>query len=100
MSDNRDIYVKKMKAKLDQWNAEIAKLEAIARQRDANARLKFESQMTRLKEKRQAANEQLDELRHAGETAWKDLRAGVEGAVDVFGEALKSARSRFSSRQS
>ncbi len=37
MGETRDAFVKKMKAKLDEWNAEIAKLESRARQHEADA---------------------------------------------------------------
>ena len=38
MSQSRDIFVKKMKAKLDEWNAEIDKLEAQREHRVPEAR--------------------------------------------------------------
>ena len=96
MSETRDAYVKKMKAKLDEWNAEIAKMEAQARQKEADARQDYEEQMKKLKEKRQKANEQLEQMSRAGETAWNDLKKGVEQAADALGDALNAARSRFS----
>jgi uncharacterized coiled-coil DUF342 family protein len=96
MSETRDAYVAKMKAKLDEWNAEIAKLEAKAKQKEADARKDFEEQIEELKAKRSKANEQLEQMSSAGESAWNDLKAGVEQAADVLGDALNAARSRFS----
>lgn len=96
MSDTRDAYVEKMKAKLDEWNAEIAKLEAKAKQKEADARMDIEKQIEELKEKRSKANEKLEQMSSAGESAWNDLKAGVEQAADALGDALKAARSRFS----
>ena len=37
MTTTRDAYVQKVKAKLDEWNAEIDRLEAQARQKEADA---------------------------------------------------------------
>jgi uncharacterized coiled-coil DUF342 family protein len=85
-----------MKAKLDEWNAEIDKLEAKARQKEADARKDLEKQIEELKAKRSKANEQIDQMSSAGESAWNDLKAGVEQATNALGDALKSARSRFS----
>ena len=49
MSDTRDAYVEKMKAKLDEWNADIAKLEAQAKQKEADARVSYQDQIETLK---------------------------------------------------
>jgi hypothetical protein len=95
MSETRDAYVKKMKAKLDEWNAEIAKLEAKAKQKEADAQQSYEKQIDELKEKRGQAKDRLDQMRQAGETAWDDLKAGIEQATTALGEAVRSAQSRF-----
>ena len=39
---NRDEYVEKMKTKLDQWNAEIAKWEVKSREAQAEARAEYD----------------------------------------------------------
>jgi septal ring factor EnvC (AmiA/AmiB activator) len=95
MSENRDAYVKKMKAKLDEWNAEIAKLEAQARKQEADTQLKLEEQIESLKKKRQSTEDDLDKLRQAGGNAWEDLKTGVENAASSLGDAIRSATSRF-----
>ena len=95
MSDTRDAFVKKMKAKLDEWNAEIAQLEAIARQHEADAQLKLEEQIETLKKRRRSAEEDLDKMRQAAESAWKDLKTGIEHAASSLGEAIRSVQSRF-----
>lgn len=95
MNNTRDAYVNKMKAKLDEWNADIAKLEAKARQKEADAQQQYQARIASLKEKRESVEETLDKMRRAGTDAWDDLKAGVENAADSLGEALRSARSRF-----
>ena len=95
MSEKRDAYVQKMKAKLDEWNADITKLEATARQRDADARADVQRRIEELKEKRKKVADDLDRLRRRGEDAWEDLKAGIDSAAGALGEALRSARSRF-----
>lgn len=95
MSDTREVYVEKMKAKLDEWNAEIDKLETKSRQKEADAREAYEKQIESIKEKRQATRENLDQIREAGENAWQDLKAGFENAAASLGEAIRSAQSRF-----
>lgn len=95
MSESRELYVKKMKAKLDEWNAEIDKLEARSRQKEAEVQEDLEKRITALKTKRQATGEKIEKLQSAGESAWQDLKIGVEEAVGALGQALESARARF-----
>jgi len=95
MSQSRDIFVKKMKAKLDEWNAEIDKLEAQSRQKGADVQADYRERIAELKSQRQEARQKLDKLQDAGESAWEDLKSGVELAAGALGDALKSARTRF-----
>ena len=95
MSDKREAYVKKMKAKLDEWNADISKLEAKAKYAEAEAQGQYQEQVEALKKQRQSAEQKLDKIRRAGADAWEDLRAGLENASDSLSEALRSAQSRF-----
>jgi hypothetical protein len=95
MSETRDVYVKKIKAKLDEWNAEIDQLEAKARQKEADSQQRLQEQIEKVKATRNSAEEKLNGIRQAGGDAWEDLKAGLEMATDAVGEALRSARSRF-----
>jgi hypothetical protein len=95
MRDTRDAYVEKMKAKLDEWNADIAKLEAQAKQKEADARVSYQDQIETLKNRRNAAEEKLEKMRKGGSEAWSDLKEGLERAADSLSEALRSAQSRF-----
>jgi SMC interacting uncharacterized protein involved in chromosome segregation len=49
---DRDAYVQKMKAKLDEWNAELEKLSAKADVAEANAKLKYNEQIKMLRKQR------------------------------------------------
>jgi uncharacterized coiled-coil DUF342 family protein len=93
---DKDAYVQKLHAKIDEWNAEIDKLKAKADQAEADARTNYSKEVENLKSKRREAEKKLDEVRHAGEGAWEDLKAGAQSAVDAMEAALKSAKSRFS----
>jgi predicted nucleic acid-binding Zn-ribbon protein len=95
MSETRDEYVKMMKSKLDEWNAQISQLETMARQKEAQARLDYQQRVDALKEKRQALESRLEQVRQAGEGAWEDMKTGAELAAGALGEALRSAASRF-----
>ena len=92
---SRDLYVEKMKANLDAWNANIAKLEAQAKHAEADMKIKYQAQLKELEKQRSEANAKLEELRAAGDGAWEDMRAGLESAWDAMDKAMKAAASRF-----
>ncbi len=95
MSENRDAFVKKTKAKLDEWNAEIAMLEAKARQKEADVEASYRRQIDSLKERRDKVAKNLDKISQAGGDAWQDLKSGLSLAADSLREALRSAQARF-----
>lgn len=92
---NRDVYVKKVQAQLDEWDAEIKKLKARADKASAQAELEYRKQLDTLKSKRKKAGDKLSELKSAGDDAWEDVKEGLETATDTLGTALKSAAARF-----
>ncbi|MCF8129709.1 MAG: hypothetical protein K9N10_14465 [Deltaproteobacteria bacterium] len=91
----KDAYVKKLHAKLDEWNAQIDKMKAKADQAEADSRIEYNKRIAELQEKRNETKEKLETLREAGEGAWEDLKSGVQLAVESMEEALASAKSRF-----
>lgn len=92
---NRDEYVKKLQAKLGEWNIEIDALVAKAGEVKADAKNEYAEQIESLKSKQAAAKEKLDELQQSGGSAWVDLKSGIELAWTAMGEAIDSAKSRF-----
>ena len=92
---NREAYVKKMKAKLDEWDADIAKIEAKAEYAEANMKIKYNEKIDELKQQRKEATSKLHELQSAGDEAWEDIKTGLDSAWDSLGKAVSSALSRF-----
>ncbi|MGL4414641.1 MAG: hypothetical protein EA338_04615 [Roseinatronobacter sp.] len=91
---DRDTYVEKMKAKIDEWNAEISKQEAKARVAQADMKLKYEDQVTEMKAQRDAFEAKLREARESNEKAWDDMRDGFEKAWHDMARAFDSAMKR------
>lgn len=91
----RDEYVRKMQAKLEEWNAEIDTLTAKASSVTTDAKSEFREQIESLKAKQEAARQRIEELQHAGESAWEDLKSGIELAWTAMTEAIESAKTRF-----
>jgi hypothetical protein len=93
--NSRDEYVRKMQAKLEEWNAEIDTLTAKAGKVTADVRNEYSEQIAGLKAKQAAARQKIEGLQHSGEHAWEDLKSGIDRAWTAMGEAIDSARSRF-----
>lgn len=91
----KDLYVQKLHAKLDEWNAEIDKLKAKVDQAEAESRVEYRNQIKYLQQKRREAEKKMADLQNAGEGAWEDLKAGAQLAWEAMEEAVKSARSKF-----
>jgi septal ring factor EnvC (AmiA/AmiB activator) len=91
----RDAYIEKLKDRLDEWNADMARLEAKARAAQADARLEYEKALKDMDEQRERVREQLSELQAASDAAWKDLRRGAEAALQEMGRAWEDARKHF-----
>ena len=92
---SRDEYIRKMEEKLEEWNAEIDMLTAKAGKVTTDVKNEYNEQIAVLKEKQVIARQKVEELRHSGESAWEDLKSGIELARTAMGEAIDSARSRF-----
>jgi len=92
---SRDEYIHTMQAKLEEWNAEIDTLTGKAGKVTADLKSEYNEQIVSLKAKQAAARQKLEELQHAGEGAWGDMKSGIELALTAMGEAIDSVRSRF-----
>lgn len=95
MTENKDVYVEKLQAKMDEWNAEIQKLEAKVRQAQADSKIKHEKDLENLRAKRRELEEKITQVQQSGKGAWQDLKAGIESAGQALDMAVKSAASRF-----
>jgi hypothetical protein len=91
----KDAYQQKLKARLEEWRAEMDKMRAKAEQAEADAKIEYEAQLRELEERRQEAEAKLEELRQSGDAAWEDMKYGLESAWDSLEQAMRRARERF-----
>jgi len=92
---NRDEYVAKLKAQLDQWNAEIAKWEARAKEAQADMRIEADKQLEAYRHQRDEAVEHMRKMQTASGDAWRELMHGAEDAWAKMREAFERASSHF-----
>lgn len=94
MTERQD-YIERTKAQLDEWSAKIDELKAKAEQAEARARAEYLEQVAQLRENRDHARQKLDALADAGDAAWGDMKAGFEAAWSNLHSAMREASSRF-----
>jgi len=91
----RDQYIEKTKAKIDQWNADIDRMKARAEEVGADARIEYQKRLDEMRAQRDEAEAQLKTLREASDDAWRDMKAGFDKAWDNISGAFDSAMARF-----
>lgn len=92
---NQDEYIQKMKAQLDQWNAQMAAWEAAARTASTEAKVEWEKQTGILKSRLDDMVFRMEQLRSASSDAWQEIARGADEARKAMQDALEKARSRF-----
>ena len=95
MSAKKDAYVEKLKAQLDEWNADIDKLAAKAAQAEAEAKIEYQNQLDDLRAKRDDVGDKLSAMQQAGEGAWEDLKEGLENSWEILKMSFSKAKSEF-----
>ena len=96
---NRDEYVQKLKANIDRWNSEAAKLEERAKQAQASAKAGYAAQLEKFREQRNHAIDQMKRVQAASMDAWGQLAHGADAAVKSMQEAFEKARAGFESKK-
>ncbi|GAB4130144.1 MAG: hypothetical protein Kow00104_15730 [Rhodothalassiaceae bacterium] len=91
----KNAYVEKAEARIAEWEAELKKLSAQAKDARADTRIEIEKNLERLRSERRRLEEMLDDMRKRSETAFEDLQSGFEEASRKLAESMKAARSRF-----
>ncbi len=92
---HRDAYVAKMKLQLDELNAKMTELEAQARVSRAEARDKYQAEMSKLALKSKEAGVKLDQMMAAGEDTWEAMVAEMEKVRDAFSSSFNYFKSQF-----
>lgn len=88
----RDEYVERVKTRLDEWNAEIKKLEARYEKAEHNTRLRLKEQIESLRRHRAEAQDQVRRIEDAAEEAWHEIARGAELAWKRIGDVFAGHR--------
>lgn len=93
---DKQAYEQKLQAKLDEWQANIDKLRAQAKQAGADAQIRYQDQIEDLRKRRDEMERKLKEIQNTQAAAWADIKAGVDKAWDDMSKAMQDAWSRMS----
>ena len=92
---NRDEYVQKLKAQIDQWNAEASRWEDKAKQGQAGMKAEYERQIGNFRAKSEEAMAELRRVQTASADAFAEMMRGADTAMRGMQEAFERARRSF-----
>jgi chromosome segregation ATPase len=92
---DREEYVQKLKARLDEWNIEAAKWEAKAKTAQADMRAEYERQLALYRQRRDEGLRRMNEIQAASGDAWVEIMRGADDAWKRMQDAFDQARSKL-----
>lgn len=94
---NQHEYAEKLKAKIDEWDKELAELEKKLKQAPKELQTGLASKASEFKEKHKATLIRLEEMEDASEGAWDEISKGIEKAWLDLKDGFKNAKMEISS---
>ena len=90
-----ELYREKYEAKLDEWEADIIKLKAKARQEKSDASIELQHKVDDLEAKHALLKEKLSNLSDNSNNVWGEIKSGIEKAGSDLGGSIKAAVHTF-----
>ncbi len=84
-----------LRSALDEWNAELSRLEEETRKAQADERTRYEERIKALREKEEVVERTLKRIFEQKADTWDELKEGVASAWFSFKGSLKEAKSEF-----
>ena len=91
----REDYMNEAQAKLDELDRNVKNLKTKARTVTGKAKLELERQIDEMERKLTEVRHKLKELGSASGEAWKELKAGMDSALDELSKAYGRALAYF-----
>jgi len=93
--DEKEVYQKKIEARIDQLSAKITELKAKLEGKQAESKAEYYERIEDLKKRRDKAFNHLEDLKQSGSEAWQTIKAGLDNAVRDLQDAFDKAASKF-----
>ena len=91
----RDVYIAKMKAQLDELSLKMDELELKSQAAKTLARDTYRAEMAKLRQQSKEAMAQLETLKAAGEDKWDSLKTDMEKLRDAVTSSFNYFKSKF-----
>lgn len=91
----QSIYIEKMKAQLDELNANMNKLQAKAEEAKDDARDMYKAEMAKLQDQSKLAVAKLGEMKTASEESWETMVTEMEKVRDAFTHSFHYFKSQI-----
>jgi septal ring factor EnvC (AmiA/AmiB activator) len=91
----RDVYLEKLKAKLDKWNSDIHVLEKKISNIRGESKEKYENQLKELHKYRDMVKHKISEVQETGEESWKELKSGLDRSWKSLKKGIKEAEKKL-----
>ena len=88
---NRDEYVQKLKAQIDQWNEQLKKWESMS----DDVKNKYLQQLDEAQVRRDEAITELKRIQGASAEAWAQMMKGADNVFKEMRESFERARKAF-----
>lgn len=95
MNEKRNAFVQKLKAQLDEWNADINELETKADQAEVRAKIEYHKRIADLRARFKEVEDKIGELQQADEGAMENLKQGIETSWEILKASFTKAKSEF-----
>jgi chromosome segregation ATPase len=95
MIEPKVAHMEKLKTQLDEWDAELNRLEMEIKKAKADECNRYESRIKRLREKEQAVKKTLGNIFEVRDEAWDDLKEDVGSAWASLKTSLQEAKTEF-----
>lgn len=92
---SRDEFIAKIKDQLDEWNADIGKLEEKLAKAGDETRKELEPYMIKANEARETLTSKLSELKNSSEAGWESSKADVEHVWKTFRQSVNYFKSQL-----
>ena len=93
--NDKELYMRKLQARIDEWKADVDKFKAKASGASADVQLDMNQQVRVLERRIEDGKARLSELAEAGEDAWESIKDGIESAWDSLKSAASDATAKF-----
>lgn len=95
----RKEYINKLAEQLKSWDDEIAKYQAKAAKVNEDARQRYQSEISKMKQRREQLQAKYEEVKKSSDDAWHSLKSGFEKSWTDLRNAFDEARSKFKSEE-